>query len=117
MSPGKSGNLRFGREFSLKKSPLIKRIVTTGSRYSGRLLDIRFVTEDDLCKQFCIRTPKRIGIAVTRNRLKRVVREAIRLRLDMFDNGLRAVIRVKYAPEGNVSAIVESDITGFLKNA
>ena len=75
------------------------------------------MTGDDLRRQFCVRTPKRIGIAVTRNRLKRVVREAIRLRLDMFDLGLRAVIRVKYAPDRDVSALVESDLTGFLKNA
>ncbi len=89
----------------------------TGSRFSGRLLDIRFVTEDDLRRQFCVRTPKRVGIAVTRNRLKRIVRECIRSRLDMFTLGLRAVIRVKYAPDRDVSALVESDITGFLNNA
>ena len=80
-------------------------------------MDIRFVTADDSRRQFCIRTPKRIGIAVTRNRLKRVVREAIRLHLDRFDNGLRAVIRVKYAPDQDTSALVESDLKGFLNNA
>jgi len=75
------------------------------------------VTGDDLRRQFCVRTPKRIGIAVTRNRLKRIVRERLRLHLNMFAPGFSAVIRVKYAPDRDISALVESDLKGFLKNA
>lgn len=53
---------------------------------------------------------KRVGGAVTRNRIKRVVREVCRLHKDAFPPGSRTAIVVRKAPPGATLASVAAEL-------
>ena len=77
----------------------------------------RYDTLEDSRKQFCIKVPKRLGNAVRRNRIKRVVREVLRLNMDRFEPGTRAVILVRNMPDSNEAEGVIDDILRYVEHA
>jgi len=113
----RSDSFRFGREFRLKSDLIIRELLKTGRRFSGRFLDIKVKSYDDDLRQFCIRTPKRLGNAVCRNRLKRVIREEIRKCMDQIRPGTRAVVLVKGFPANNMTSLLSDDLTRLFGNA
>ena len=96
---------------------MIRELLKTGRRFSGRFLDVRVKSYDDDLRQFCIRTPRRLGNAVCRNRLKRVIREELRKSMDRIRPGTRAVVLVKGFPTDNVDSLLSDDLTRLLGNA
>ena len=96
---------------------MIRELLKTGRRFSGRFLDIRVKSYDDDLRQFCIRTPKRLGNAVCRNRLKRVIREELRKSMDQIRPGTRAVVFVKGFPADNMTSLLSDDLMRLLGNA
>ena len=96
---------------------MIRELLKTGRRFSGRFLDVRVKSYDDDLRQFCIRTPRRLGNAVCRNRLKRVIREELRKSMDRIRPGTRAVVLVKGFPNDNVDSLLSDDLTRLLGNA
>ncbi len=114
---GKSDSFRFGKEFRLSSDLKIREIMKTGRRFSGRFMNVRFLISDDTMRQFCIRIPKRMGNAVLRNRIKRLIREELRKGMDRFRPGVRAVIIVKEVPTDSMASQLSDDLTRCLGNA
>lgn len=77
----------------------------------------RYDTLEDSRKQFCIKVPKRLGNAVRRNRIKRVLREVLRSNKDRFKPGTRAIILVKSVPDTNETNCVFEDIMRYVEHA
>jgi ribonuclease P protein component len=113
----RTDSFRFGREFRLKSDLIIRELLKTGRRSSGRFLDIRVKSYDDDLRQFCIRTPRKLGNAVFRNRLKRVIREELRKSMDRIRPGTRAVVLVKGFPADNMTSLLSDDLMRLLGNA
>lgn len=114
---GKSDSSRFGKQSRLSSDLKIREIMRTGRRFSGRYLRVRFLISDDTMRQFCIRVPKRIGNAVLRNRIKRLIREELRKGMDRFRPGVKAVIVLNEVPAGKIASELSDDLTRCLGNA
>jgi ribonuclease P protein component len=114
--PERTGSFRFGKEFRLKRELTIRTIMKTGSRRSSRFLDIRYINCGDDLRQFCIKTPKRLGNAVCRNRIKRIIREELRRSVSRIEPGMRAVVLVRRLPDGDVAARLSGDLLRFLSD-
>ena len=75
------------------RSADFRRVYDQGSRYSGPLFAAFYVRRPDcLGPKVGFTVPRAIGKAVVRNRIKRRVREAIRLRLDQLSSACEVVI-------------------------
>jgi len=84
---------------------------------AGKILDIKYLVLDDENKQFCIKIPRHVGKAVRRNRIKRVMREIIRLNLDKIEPGTKAILFVRKAPGKNDTAALGDEIMRAFHNA
>ena len=67
------------RRQRLTGSKRFSQIHVEGSSAANRLLVIRYLANDSDCSRFGFLVNKRIGNAVSRNRVKRRLREAVRL--------------------------------------
>jgi ribonuclease P protein component len=75
------------------RSADFRRVYDQGRRYSGPLLSAFYILRPD-CQgpKIGFTLPRAVGKAVVRNRIKRRVREAIRLRLDQLNPQCEVVI-------------------------
>lgn len=89
-----SQSLRFPRSSRLKSPLAIRRIFKEGSRWRGSGLSAHTTprTDGDGCR-FAIVISRHIGQAHLRNRLRRRVREAIRLNRARWPQNMDVVIR------------------------
>ncbi|MBU1318298.1 MAG: ribonuclease P protein component [candidate division Zixibacteria bacterium] len=113
----KLDNIGFGRECRLKSDIVIREVARSGKRFSGQFLNIKSRIYDDTLRQFCIRTPRSSGNAVQRNRIKRIIRETLRLNMDKFKQGTRAVIWINAIPSVDPVSGIAGDISRFLDHA
>ena len=75
------------------RSADFRRVYDQGSKYSGPLFAAFYVRRQEcLGPKIGFTVPRAIGKAVVRNRVKRRVREAIRLRLDQLSPQCEVVI-------------------------
>jgi ribonuclease P protein component len=75
------------------RSADFRRVYDQGSRYSGPLFAAFYVHRPDCSgPKIGFTVPRAIGKATVRNRVKRRVREAIRLRLDQLNSQCEVVI-------------------------
>ena len=78
---------RFSREFRLRSSASFQRVRRTGKRRQGRFVTLLFARAaqangvDPAPARVGFSVSKRVGDAVTRNRVKRRLREVVRRRL------------------------------------
>ena len=83
----------FPKSVRILRSVDFRRVYDQGSRYSGPLFAAFFVRRPDcLGPKIGFTVPRAVGKAVARNRIKRRVREAIRLRLDQLSPQCEVVI-------------------------
>src|SRR4029077_3421717 len=83
----------FPKSVRILRSADFRRVYDHGSRYSGPLFAAFFVHRPDcMGPKVGFTVPRAIGKAVVRNRVKRRVREAIRLRLDQLNPQCEVVI-------------------------
>jgi len=61
---------------SLKKKVAIDHLIRKGKRISGKSIKLIWEESDEF--QWAVFIPKKYGVAVKRNRLKRLIREAVR---------------------------------------
>jgi ribonuclease P protein component len=113
----RSGSLRFGSEFRLKSDPVIRDVLATGRRFSGQYLDLRLKVYDDTMRQFCIRAPRAVCNAVCRNKVKRLIREELRKRMERIRPGTRAVFLLRGVPRGGSMYRLLADLKRLLDNA
>jgi ribonuclease P protein component len=67
------------RDRRLRRRADFDRVFQQGRHNSGRLLAVRSVGNDQQLSRFAYAIPKRVGNAVVRNRLRRRLREILRL--------------------------------------
>jgi len=66
-----------------------------GTRLRGRGFALIFLTGSGACRRLGISVPSKVGNAVRRNRIKRIVRETFRLHRDVFPPASDIVFTVR----------------------
>ena len=91
------------------------RVFQQGRHNSGRLLAVRSVTNDVTLSRYAFAIPKRVGGAVVRNRVRRRLREILRLQplLEGFD----VVISVRPEAASSTFDGLRQELTTLLKRA
>ncbi len=67
-------------------------------------------------RRFAVTIRKRTGVAVVRNRVKRIVKEFFRLHKDLFREDSNSLIRVKGLPESLTMGSVEPELLTLLSS-
>ena len=89
----------FRRRERLKKYRDILQVLRKGENRSDDLLNIRLIQNFRDCSRLAVMTPKKLGIAVKRNRWRRMVREAFRLLKSSLKWNIDLVVRPLVPPE------------------
>ncbi len=101
------------KEFRLRKRKQFIEVYSKGKKFNTDYLVIYFLKGKDN-KLFGFTVSRKIGKAVKRNRIKRLLREVVRLYLDSFPENVWYVLNTKkVAKEADFKAF-EKDITNFL---
>lgn len=79
----------------IKSNILFNQIINTGKKCSNKVFTIFFVDNNINRPLFGISAPKKCGNAVTRNKLKRQVRELVHDTKSLFKNNRNYIIIVK----------------------
>ncbi|AQS57759.1 ribonuclease P protein component [Desulforamulus ferrireducens] len=82
---------------SLKKNADFKSVYSKGISAANRYLVLYKLPSKGLGKRFGFSISKKVGKAVCRNRLRRILKEICRLNLDRFANGYDYVFIVRQA--------------------
>jgi len=77
---------------SLKKNKDFQTVYRTGVSYANRKLVMYVIENGTNQNRLGISVSKKVGNSVIRHRLTRLIREAYRLREDMFNSGLDIVV-------------------------
>lgn len=77
---------------SIRKKEIVKRIFKEGKIFDGTLFKIHYLPSDGDGVYYALSVSKKLGIAVKRNRAKRLVRAALR---DILKVPILVIIRLK----------------------
>lgn len=100
---------------SLKKDTEFRRIYQAGSSVADRYLVIYRLKSPYNEPRIGLTVSKRLGKAVKRNRIKRLLREICRLNLKQFKKGYNYVIIARVAAQNRSYAELEKSLLGVLK--
>ena len=94
----------------LKKNYEFKKVLTCGKYYSGRQVEAFVIKNNLQVNMLGIAVSKKIGKSVSRNRIKRLIRESYRLLENNFKTGNSIVILWKKSidtKKANINVISE----------
>jgi len=74
----------FGREHRLRRRRDVARVFQCGQRLEAPLFSFRILRKEESTPRLIVIAGRRLGGAVTRNRVKRAVREGFRLNKEAF---------------------------------
>lgn len=95
---------------TIKSKKRIQEILHKGGRFSGRFFKIRYLASNDDACHVAVAVSKKLGCAVQRNRLRRIIKETVRLRFgEPYDLLVRpSVNRVSFSDAtGDIIALKE----------
>ena len=105
------------RRYRLTESAEFKRLREQGRLYSHPLVVLYARRGDGQSTRVGISVGKRIGKAVTRNRVKRLIREALRLRQPRFATGWELLLIARAAAAGATSREIAQAVDRVLQRA
>ena len=91
------------------------RVFQQGRHHSGRLLQVRSVPNQAPLTRFAFAIPKRVGVAVVRNRIRRRLREV--LRASNLTEGYDLVISVRPEAARSTFDMLREELTTLLKRS
>lgn len=100
--------MRLPSSLRLKHSRDFARVRSEGTSFPGRFLVLNVLrgARDDSGFQFGIISPRRIGGAVVRNKVRRRLREIIRAHLDRIAGGCHMVVIARWkSPEATLAEL------------
>lgn len=121
-----SGRERFGRDNRLRSSLDFARLRREGRRVGGAYLALSYASRPipdgaAVVKEQPVRVgfsvSKRVGGAVVRNRVKRRLREAVRVRLTSLPAGWDIVISARPAAANADYATLDAELGGLFERA
>lgn len=93
-----TSRLSLKRENRIKKSDDFNSVYRTGYRITGSFYSVSFLKSAGECSRLGITVSRKVGNAVVRNYLKRVVREKFRKTQAQFRSPLDVVVSVRFFP-------------------
>ena len=99
---------RYTREMRLRHQADFDRVHQSGTYAADDMLVIRASLNDQGVTRLGVSLSRKVGNAVTRNRWKRLVREAFRLERDQLPASLDLVVRPRRGAMPNSTAIRQS---------
>lgn len=105
----------------IKKNEEFKKVYSLGKSKANKLLVMYILKNGTDSSRFGISVSKKVGNSIVRHRLTRLIRESIRLNLDVFESGYDIVIVARIPLKGlgfmeTESALLHvSRIHGILK--
>jgi len=106
--------LSLKREFVLKKRKCFLEAYAKGKRYNGLFVVIYFLPGKEK-KLFGFTVSKKIGKAVKRNKVKRLLKELVRVNFNFFPENCWYVLNAKKSIRKAGYFDLEKDIKDFLK--
>lgn len=83
------------KENSLRKNEDFSSVYTGGNSKANKYL-VMYLSKNELgINRYGVSVSKKVGNSVVRHRLKRMIKESLRLRNEMFNSGLDIVIVVR----------------------
>lgn len=95
---------------SIKKNREFLDVYHHGKSYANKYLVMYVLNNDFGENRFGITVSKKVGNSVVRHRTTRLIRESIRLHLDMFEKGYDIVIVARSTAKGRKYSEVESAV-------
>ncbi|MFZ5590794.1 MAG: ribonuclease P protein component [Bacillota bacterium] len=96
--------------YRLKKDQEFKRVYRQGRSVAGRYVVIYYLPVGGNQSRFGFSVSKKIGKAVQRNRIRRLLREICRLHLDYFASGHDYVVIPRRSAAGRSFAELKEDM-------
>lgn len=107
----------FPKTSRLQSGWQFRRLYDTGRRREGRLLVLYALVNTDGGRRLGVVTSRRVGNAVTRNRARRLLREAYRLNQDKLVKHLQLVMIARTAIRGQTLRAVEAEVLALWRQA
>jgi ribonuclease P protein component len=109
--------LKMNQIYRLRRSEDFQIVRRDGQFYASPLLVLAFLRNDLTHSRFGYVVNRRLGKAVHRNKIKRRMREATRLRLPTIKEGFDLVLIARKPITKAAYAEVEKTVVGLLKRA
>lgn len=105
------------RAHRLTRSRDIQRVFQRGTRVSTRHMTLLSLPGSAAATRLAFVTSKKVGKAVVRNRIRRRVREAIRLLGGGLTSGRDVVITIRHLPESVDCEMLREEVRYLLKKS
>lgn len=105
------------RSYSLRGGSDFQRVWENGKSWSTPLLILRAHANGTQANRFGFVVGKKVGNAVRRNRAKRLMREAVRHRMDRLHQGWDIVLIARREAENAEFALLDSAVESLFQRA